>query len=60
MIACPNADAWYAAMERKKESLKQMGAFEEVELPSGDRAIGLKWVYAYKTSAEGANIKEKA
>ena len=59
-IACPDADAWYAAMECEKEGLKQMGAFKEVELPSGERAIGLKWVYAYKTNAGGANIKEKA
>ena len=35
-IACPDADAWYAAMECEKESLKQMGVFEEVELPSGE------------------------
>ena len=39
-----------------------MGAFEEADLPMGDRAIGLKWVYDRKTDANGMNIagKEKA
>ena len=37
-----------------------MGAFEEVDLPKGERLIGLKWVYAYKKNAEGVNILEKA
>ena len=39
-----------------------MGAFEEVDLPAGEKTIGLKWVYDYKTDAEGKNIagKEKA
>jgi hypothetical protein len=59
-IARPDASAWRAAMDREKESLEQMGAFEEVDLPPGERVIGLKWVYDYKTNAEGVNIKEKA
>jgi hypothetical protein len=39
-----------------------MGAFEEVDLPAGERAIGLKWVYAIKTDSAGVRIpgKEKA
>jgi Reverse transcriptase (RNA-dependent DNA polymerase) len=59
-ITRPDADAWHAAMDREKESLEQMGTFKEVELPPGERVIGLKWVYAYKMNAEGVNIKEKA
>ena len=59
-IACPDASAWWAAMDHEKESLQQMGAFEEVDLPPGKHLIGLKWVYAYKTNAEEVNIKEKA
>jgi Reverse transcriptase (RNA-dependent DNA polymerase) len=47
-------------MDYEKESLEQMGAFKEVELPPGERVIGLKWVYAYKMNAEGVNIKKKA
>ena len=50
----------HAAMDHEKESLVQMGAFQEVNLPPGKHVIGLKWVYAYKKNAEGVNIMEKA
>ena len=56
----PDADAWRAAMDREKTSLEEMGAFEEVDLPKGERLIGLKWVYAYKKNSDGVNILEKA
>ena len=32
----PDADAWSAAMDREKTSLREMGAFEEVTLPKGE------------------------
>lgn len=49
-------------MDREQQSLVDMGAFEEVDLPAGEKAIGLKWVFAHKTDAAGVNIsgKEKA
>jgi Reverse transcriptase (RNA-dependent DNA polymerase) len=49
-------------MDRELKSLDEMGAFEEADLPAGDRAIGLKWVFDRKTDANGVNIpgKEKA
>ena len=56
----PDADAWRAAMDWEKVSLMEMGAFEEVVLPNGEKTIGLKWVFAYKKNAEGANILKKA
>src|ERR1700678_954170 len=59
-MARPDADAWTAAMKCEKKSLEDMGAFEEVDLPSGECTIGLKWVYAYKMNAESINILEKA
>jgi Reverse transcriptase (RNA-dependent DNA polymerase)/GAG-pre-integrase domain len=61
-IARSDAHIWHSAMDREKKSLTDMGAFEEVELPKGERAIGLKWVYDIKTDATGARIhgKEKA
>ena len=60
--ACSNASVWRTAMDREKLSLDEMGAFEEADLPLGERAIGLKWVYAFKTDVDGHNIpgKEKA
>ena len=61
-LARPDASIWEAAMDREKDSLRDMGAFAEVPLPSGQRTIGLKWVFAFKTDADGHNIpgKEKA
>ena len=58
-IARPDASVWHAAMEREKESLREMGAFVEEPLPKGAKTIGLKWVYAYKTDANGEIIKGK-
>jgi hypothetical protein len=61
-LARPDAQVWRAAMDRERQSLADMGAFEEAELPKGERAIGLKWVYDIKTDADGVRIqgKEKA
>lgn len=61
-LAHPDAQIWHSAMDRERQSLLDMGAFEEVELPKGARTIGLKWVYDIKTDATGTRIpgKEKA
>ena len=61
-IARPDASVWRAAMDRERQSLIDMGSFEEAVLPPGQKAIGLKWVFAYKTDALGVPIpgKEKA
>ena len=61
-LARSDAPVWQAAMDRERTSLWDMGAFEEVSLPPGEHTIGLKWVYTFKTDAEGRNIpgKEKA
>jgi len=61
-IARPDAPAWRAAMAREEQSLKEMGAFEEVDLPPGQNTVGLIWVFANKTDADGVIIsgKEKA
>ena len=61
-LARPDAQIWHSAMDRERQSLSDMGAFEEVDLPKGARTIGLKWVYDIKTDATGTRIpgKEKA
>ena len=48
-----DAPVWRAAMDREKKSLEEMGAFEEADLPPDERAIGLKWVYAFKSDVDG-------
>jgi hypothetical protein len=52
LMRSPDAPSWHAAMDCEKESLAQMGTFEEVELSPGERVVGLKWVYAYKMNAD--------
>jgi hypothetical protein len=61
-MARPDASVWRAAMDREKQSLHDMNAFEEVDLPLGEKAVGLKWVYDYKMDPLGNKIlgKEKA
>ena len=61
-LACSDTSVWRAAIEHEKQSLKDMGAFEEVDLPAGARTVSLKWVFDRKTDADGQNIpgKEKA
>ena len=61
-IARQDSSIWHAAMDRERQSLSDMGAFEETVLPQGEKTIGLKWVYDIKTDAAGVRIpgKEKA
>ena len=61
-IAWPDASVWRSTMDHEKSSLDEMGAFEEADLPAGERPIRLKWVFAHKTDSAGVNIlgKEKA
>ena len=58
-MARPDAAVWRAAMDRERQSIVDMGAFEEADLPPGEKAVGLKWVYDYKTDALGVKIKGK-
>ena len=46
----------------EEQSLQEMGAFEEVDLPPGQNMVGLIWVFANKMDADGVVIpgKEKA
>ena len=60
--ARPDASAWRAAMDREINSLRDMGAFLECDLPPGKKPLTLKWVYAQKTDSNGQVLvgKEKA
>ena len=58
-MAQPDASVWRAVMTRERESLMEMGAFEEVDLPLGGKPVGLKWVFAYNTDSGGAIIHGK-
>jgi len=58
----PDVSVWRAAMEREMESLRARNAFEPAVLPPDRKAIGVRWVYAYKYNPDGTIIrgKEKA
>ena len=61
-VARPDADIWRAAMDREMASLKERNVFQLTTLPPGRKAIGTRWVYAYKYHPDGSIIrgKEKA
>ena len=62
--ACARSDAmvWSAAMDHEMESLHSHQVFEPADLPKGRKAIGVRWVYAFKYNPDGSIIhgKEKA
>ena len=61
-ITQSDAPVWHAAMQREVNSLEDQGVFERTTLPAGRKAIGCRWVYAYKYNPDGSIIrgKEKA
>lgn len=51
---------WRAAMEREIDAIEKNGTWELTDLPKGQKAIGLKWVYKLKKDMNGDIIKYKA
>lgn len=51
---------WKKAMEQEIEAIEKNRTWKLVELPSGHKPIGLKWVYKLKRDANGNVIKHKA
>lgn len=59
-LARTDAAEWKAAIDRELEALLLMGVWEEVELPTGEHALGTTWVFKRKTNENGDLIKYKA
>jgi len=55
----PDADVWHAAMHRELDSLEERKAFERTTLPLDQKAIGLRWCFAYKFNPDSSIIKGK-
>ncbi|OAE29316.1 hypothetical protein AXG93_3102s1430 [Marchantia polymorpha subsp. ruderalis] len=56
-----NSDpAWQAAMEEEMTAIVDNDTWSLVDLSTGHRPIGLKWVYKLKKDASGAVIRHKA
>jgi hypothetical protein len=47
-------------MEAELESIRENKTWTLAELPSGQRAIGLKWVFKVKKDPDGNVVKYKA
>ena len=58
-MAHPDADVWCSAMGCEHSSLMEHGVFKPAKLPTGRKAIGVCWVYAYKYHPDGSIIKGK-
>ena len=59
-LARPDADLWWNAMTAEIKAVIQNKTWVLVELPSGKRAIPLKWVFKIKRDAQGKLDKYKA
>ena len=51
---------WNRAMEAELESIKRNGTWNLMELPPGQKVIGLKWIFKLKKDVNGGIIKHKA
>ena len=59
-VSCPAKDKWISAMNEELESMKINQVWELVDLPTGRRAIGNKWVLKIKQKADGSIERYKA
>ena len=56
----PNAKKWFEAMEEEINSMKSNRVYNLVDLPSGCRTVGNKWVLNIKCKADGTIDRYKA
>ena len=47
-VAHFDSNVWHMAMKHELDTLHDWGVFCPMTLPTGRRAIGTRWVYAYK------------
>ena len=59
-ITCPQSSMWVNAMQDEITSMDHNGVWELVELPTGCKPIGCKWVYKTKKDSQGRIKRFKA
>ena len=59
-MASTDKEKWVVAMEKEMESLHANEVWNLVELPKDRKAVGSKWVYKTKKSANGVVERHKA
>lgn len=50
---------WQEAMQKELESIEKNKTLALTNLPSGQKPVGLKWVFKLKKTSEGNVIKHK-
>lgn len=58
-VSGPDQIHWRKAINAELASMKLRGVFRATKLPSGQRAIGTKWVFKIKRKADGSIEKYK-
>ena len=53
-------EEWQKAMVEEINTIEKNGTWEMIDLPEGKNAIGLKWVFKTKCTADGSIQKHKA
>ena len=53
-LSGPKAKKWIKAMEEKIKSMNVNQVWDLVDLPSGRRSIGNKWILKIKCKADGS------
>jgi hypothetical protein len=53
-------EGWRTAMAEEMAAIKENDTWELCDLPAGQRAIGLKWVYKLKKNPAGEIVRHKA
>ena len=59
-LSGPFAAEWRKAMDEELQALVDRGTWQLVELPSGKRPVGVKWILRVKTKADGSFERCKA
>ena len=59
-LECPAKEKWKVALEDEMESMKVNQVWSLVDLPSGRKAIGNKWILKIKRKADGSIDRYKA
>ena len=59
-MSSPEAPYWKEAINDEVESILQNHTWELVDLPSGSKPLGYKWIFKKKMKADGSIDKYKA
>ena len=59
-LSSPKKDEWIKAMKEELEFIKTNKVWDLVDLPSGRKAIGNKWILKFKRKLDGSIERHKA